>query len=230
MGLVIWIANKKKNAGLPLNDLIQEGTMGLMRAVEKFDYRRGLRFNTYAIWWVRQAVNRALSDQSRTIRIPVHQLETRLKVAGIARAFAHEHGRDPTDSELARAAGLPLVKIRTLASVPKEPLSMETPTGDEGDARLGDFVAGPESRSALDQISQKDLEQRLRRLLGGLSPRHAEILKLRFGIDHSEALTLNEIGERLSLSRERIRQLEVEALAKLRGRAAEEDLRSLIMN
>jgi RNA polymerase primary sigma factor len=230
IGLVVWVANKRKNNGLPLSDLIQEGTLGLMRAVEKFDHRRGLRFNTYAIWWVRHSVNRALSDQSRTIRIPVHQLETRLKVAGVARSFVHEHGRDPTDAELARAAGVPVSKVRTLATMPKEPLSMDLPQTDEGELRLGDLIAEPGNTSALDELSRRELERRLRALLGRLSSRDAEVLKLRFGIDRPDCLTLNEIGERLSLSRERIRQIEVEALAKLRGPAAAEDLRSLLVS
>jgi RNA polymerase primary sigma factor len=226
VGLVVWMATKRARAGLPLQDLIQEGTMGLMRAVDKFDHRRGVRFNTYATWWIRHAINRALSDQSRTIRIPVHLLEARHKLARVAQEFSQSCGRDPTEKELCDRLGVPAEKLRTLASIPKEPASLDAELGPDGDRRIGDLVADPNGISVLDEISAKHVRARLARMLEILSPREQEVLRLRFGLDRREVLTLEEVGQRFSVSRERIRQIEGEALSKLRRQAAAEDLGS----
>jgi RNA polymerase primary sigma factor len=226
IGLVASMARRRAQGGLSLPDLIQEGSMGLMRAVEKFDHRRGVRFSTYAAWWIRHSLNRALSDQSRTIRLPVHLFGIRQRVARIARDFWQESGREPTAAELSQLAGVSEDKIRDVTSLPLEPVSLETPFSPDNDTRLGELIADPVGTSILDELSLKHVRHRLQRLLGTLGPREREILRLRFGIDGSEPLTLQEIAQSFSLSRERIRQIEVEALAKLRGRAAAEDLDS----
>jgi len=226
LGLVVWMATKRTHPGLSLPDLIQEGTMGLMRAVEKFDHRRGIRFNTYAAWWVRHALNRALSDQSRTIRIPVHLLEARHRVARARESFSQTCGREPTETELSERAGFAAEKVRAVSSIPKEPVSMDAPLGAEGERRLGDLVADPDASSVLDEISAKHVRHRIRHLLQTLSPREQEVLRLRFGIDRPDGLTLEQVGRRLSVSRERARQIEAEALSKLRRSSAAEDLDS----
>lgn len=227
IGMVVWMANKRTHpGGLSLRDLVQEGSMGLMRAVDKFDYRRGVRFGTYASWWIRHALNRALSDQSRTIRIPVHLLETRYKVARVAQGLSQERGHEPTEAELSYRSGVAPEKIRMLSSIPMEPVSMDKPVGPDGDARIGDFVTNREAESALDVVSTKHAQDRIRHLLGTLSSREQEVLRLRFGIGSPDCLTFEQIGRLFSLSRERIRQIEVEALSKLRGLAAAEDLDS----
>jgi RNA polymerase primary sigma factor len=224
MGLVYWMATKRGRALLPLADLVQEGTLGLMRAVEKFDYRRGVRFNTYAAWWIRHAINRALSDQSRTIRIPVHLLETRHKLARIARELAHEQGRDPSAVELANRTGILPETIRAVAAIPAEPVSMDAPLNADSDMRLGDVIADPQGESVVEGISARQVGDRLRDLLGTLTEREQEVLSLRFGVRGSDCLTFEQIGRRLSLSRERVRQIEAAALAKLRPQAAAQRL------
>lgn len=219
MGLVVWMATKKLNQGLSRSDLIQEGSMGLMRAAEKFDHRRGIRFSTYAAWWVRHFMNRALSDQSRIIRVPVHLLETRHKLAGTTRAFRQRHAREPTPDELSDQTKVADSKIHRVLAIPSQPLSLDAPVSADSEARLGDFVADTQTPSAVDDIYARQVKTRLRKMLGTLTPREQEILSLRFGIDRSEALTLEQVGERFSLTRERIRQIEAEALGKLRQKA-----------
>lgn len=223
-GLVYWMATKRGRALLPLADLVQEGTLGLMRAVEKFDYRRGVRFNTYAAWWIRHAINRALSDQSRTIRIPVHLLETRHKLARTARELAHEQGRDPSPGELANRTGILPETIRAVAAIPAEPISMDAPLNTDGDLRLGDVIADPRADSVVEGISARQVGDRLHDLLRTLTEREQEVLSLRFGVRGDDCLTFEQIGRRLSLSRERVRQIEAAALAKLRPQAAAERL------
>jgi RNA polymerase primary sigma factor len=195
LGLVVWMAKKKAGQGLGLGDLIQEGNMGVMRAVEKFDHRRGVRLNTYAAWWVRHFMNRALSEQSRTIRIPVHLIEARHKVARNGREFAQEHGREPTEKELSLRTGVPLDKIARIFSVPKEPVSMNAPLGPESDGRVEDMVADHRAASPLEEIAMKHLQSRLRKLLGALTSREQEVLRLRFGLDRPEGLTLEEVAD-----------------------------------
>lgn len=227
-GLVIWMASKKTHPGLPLADLIQEGTMGLMRAVDKFDHRRGVRFSTYAAWWIRHYINRALSDHARTIRIPVHLLESRHQLSRFVALRQQLSGRVPTERELSDQTGVPAEKLRAVSSLPTEPVSLEASLGPDSDRRLADIVEDPQTMSALDETSSKQLRERLEHLLGTLPPREREVLKLRFGIDHAEALSLADVGRRLSLSRERIRQIEAEALSKLHRRATEAELDSYL--
>jgi RNA polymerase primary sigma factor len=224
LGLVMWMAHKKINHGLPLRDLIQEGNMGLMRAVDKFDYRRGVKFNTYAAWWIRHFMNRALSDHSRAIRLPVHLFETRRKVLQSAQKFAQEHGREPTAEELSAMAGVPQSRVEDVLSAPKQPLSLDAPISSESELTMADRVSDRNSSSALDHISADQLGVRLRELVQTLSPREQEVLRLRFGMDRSDGLTLEEIGKRFSLTRERVRQIEHLALTKLRARAEASNL------
>lgn len=224
LGMVVWMANKRVRHGLSLADLVQEGSLGLLRAAEKYDYRRGIRFNTYASWWIRHFINRALSDQSRTIRIPVHLLEARSQVRRALQAFRQEYGRSPTETELAERAGVSVDKVQAVLAIPSEPTSMDAPAGPESDGRIGDFVPDPDAKSAVDWIADAHAERRLRHLLTTLTPREREVLELRFGIDRSGGLTLAEIGQRFSLSRERIRQIEAEALLRLRDQAKAEEL------
>src|SRR5579859_3601622 len=222
--LVVWMAKKQMNRGLPLLDLVQEGNVGLMRAADKFDHRRGVRFNTYATWWIRQAINRALSNHSRTIRIPVHLVETHRKVAQALQRFASEHGREPTAEEAAREAGVSLAKIRDLMDVPKEPVSIDAPAGFESDTKLADLVADRSAVSPVDAISAERLPEQMRAILKTLSEREQQVLRMRFGIDHPGGATLQDIGQAFALSRERIRQIEAQALSKLRELAEEEEL------
>jgi RNA polymerase sigma factor (sigma-70 family) len=226
MRLVVWMAKKQANRGLPLLDLIQEGNVGLMRAADKFDYRRGVRFNTYAVWWIRQAINRALSNCSRTIRIPVHLVETNRKVAKMLQRFALEHGREATAEEAAEETGLPLAKIRDLMDAPREPISIDVTVGSDAGIRLGDVVPDRSAVSPVEVISSERLPDQMRKLLKMLSPREQEVLKMRFGIDHPGDATLQDIGNTFALSRERIRQIESQALDKLRELAESEELDS----
>ncbi len=222
--LVVWMAKRQANHGLPLLDLIQEGNLGLMRAAEKFDHRRGVRFNTYAVWWIRQAINRALSNQARTIRMPVHLLDSNRKVAKMLQRFALEHGREATIEEAARDTGLPLAKIRDLWEAPREPISMDLPLGPESEAKFGDLVPDRSVVSPIEALSNERLPAQMRKLLQTLTEREQQILKMRFGIDQSDEHTLQDIGNTFALSRERIRQIESEALEKLRELAQEEEL------
>ena len=226
--LVVWIARRKTDHGLALGDLVQEGNIGLMRAADKFDHRRGVRFSTYATWWIRQSVNRALSDQSRTIRLPVHLLEVKHKLDGVRRRFVGRHGREATPEELAETMGIALSRVRQVLEAPKQPLSMEAPLDSDGDGRLGDGVADPTTVSPVDRLAEDSVRDAIHKMLTRLSPREQLVLKMRFGIDHPDGITLQEVGKKLSVSRERIRQIESQALLKLRQEAEPYELSSYL--
>jgi RNA polymerase primary sigma factor len=228
-GLVVTYARRFVGQGLDMHDLVQEGQLGLIRAVEKFDWRRGHRFSTYAAWWVRQAMARALADQSKTIRVPVHLLESRHKLERVRRAMAQQGVRDPTDEELARESGLPIDKVRAIRGLVREPLRLEAPLGDAGDGgQLGDRVADLRSPAPDEQLAQGRMQIQTRALLDHLSPREQQLLKLRFGMDGGPGQTLEEVGKSFNLSRERVRQIEAAALKKLRAISEERELGSYI--
>jgi RNA polymerase primary sigma factor len=228
-GLVVTYARRFVGQGLDMHDLVQEGQLGLIRAVEKFDWRRGHRFSTYAAWWVRQAMARALADQSKTIRVPVHLLESRHKLERVKRAMAQQGVRDPSDEELSRESGLPIDKVRAIRGLVREPLRLEAPLGDAGDGgQLGDRVADMRSPAPDEQLAQGRMQVQTRALLDHLSPREQQLLKLRFGMDGGPGQTLEEVGKSFNLSRERVRQIEAAALKKLRAISEERELGSYI--